>query len=165
MSTHRLAAWLAGIWAGILGCIGALAAPTAFATLAVTDAGRFAARLFAQEAYLSLAVAILLFALLRLGQRSGPTAGSTAEPINEPTHGSALSPAVLLVLGTLFCTVAGYFAVQPLMAAARAGEGRWSFGALHAVSGGLFVLKGALVAVLAWLLAPRRPPVNPAATS
>lgn len=153
MSTHRWAAWLAGIWAGILAGVGALAAPTAFATLALPDAGRFAARLFAREAYLSLTLAILLIALLRLGRPSGPQVGS------------ALSPALLLVLGTLFCTVAGYFAVQPLMVAARAGEGRWSFATLHAVSGGLFVLKGLLVAVLAWLLAPQRSQVNPAATS
>ena len=39
-----------------------------------------------------------------------------------------------------------------MMAAARAGQGGLSFGALHAVSGGLFVLKGLLVLALAWRL-------------
>lgn len=153
MSLHRWAAWLAGVWTGVLACIGAMAAPAAFATLALADAGRFAGRLFAQEAYLSLALAVGLFVLLRLGRSSGMTARS------------ALSPDLLLVLGTVFCTVAGYFAVQPLMAAARSGQGQWSFAALHAVSGGLFVLKGLLVAVLAWRLASRQPTVNPVATS
>jgi hypothetical protein len=33
------------------------------------------------------------------------------------------STEMLLLLGTLFCTVAGYFALQPMMAAARAGQG------------------------------------------
>jgi hypothetical protein len=59
---------------------------------------------------------------------------------------------VALLLGTLFCTVAGSFAVQPMMAAARAGQGPVSFATLHAVSAALFVLKGVLVLVLAWRL-------------
>ena len=58
----------------------------------------------------------------------------------------------LLLLGTLFCTVAGYFAVQPMMAAVRAGDGVWSFGALHAVSAAFYALKTVLVIVLAWRL-------------
>jgi hypothetical protein len=59
---------------------------------------------------------------------------------------------LMLILGTLFCTVAGYFAVQPMMEAARAGQGSVSFGALHAVSSSFFVLKGLLVLTLAWRL-------------
>ena len=62
---------------------------------------------------------------------------------------------MLLVLGTLFCTVAGYYALQPMMAQARAGQGAWSFGALHAASLGLFALKALLVLVLAWRLTRR----------
>jgi hypothetical protein len=61
----RWAALLAGLWAGVLLCIGAMAAPAAFATLAPPDAGRVAGRLFAIEAHLSLALAVLLFALER----------------------------------------------------------------------------------------------------
>jgi hypothetical protein len=61
-----------------------------------------------------------------------------------------LSYELLLLLGTVFCTVAGYHAVQPLMEAARAGQGRWSFGALHAISSAFFALKGLLVVALAW---------------
>jgi hypothetical protein len=42
--------------------------------------------------------------------------------------------------------------VQPMMAAARAGQGTVSFMTLHAISAGLFVLKGLLVLALAWRL-------------
>ena len=139
---ERLAAVLAGLWAGILLCIGAIAAPSAFATLASADAGRFVGRVFMQEAYLSLAVAIVLFMVERQRSRDAAEAGS----------GSVFSANLLILLGTLFCTVGGYFAVQPTMAAARAGQGTVSFMALHAVSGGLFALKGLLVLSLAWRL-------------
>ena len=139
---RRLAAWLAGLWAGVLLGIGALAAPSAFATLTAADAGRLVNRLFAQEAYLSLAMAVVLLLLER--RRQTAELGSSVP---------AFSIGVLLLLGALFCTVGGYFAVQPMMAAARAGQGTWSFGALHGVSAGLFVLKGLLVLVLAWWLA------------
>ena len=121
----------------MLACLAAMAAPAAFATLGVADAGRVAGRLFAQEAYLSLALAIALLFIERRRQRDAAT-------------GAVFSANVLILLGTLFCTVAGYFAIQPMMAAARAGQGAWSFGALHAASSVLFVLKGLLVLALAW---------------
>jgi hypothetical protein len=59
---------------------------------------------------------------------------------------------LVLLLGTLFCTIAGYFAVQPMVAAAKAGQSALSFKTLHAVSASLFVLKGLLVLGLAWRL-------------
>ena len=142
---NRAAAVLAGVWAGVLLCIGLMAAPVAFAVLASVDAGRFTGRLLAQEAYLSLALAVLLFLIERARTRRVAEAGA----------GSVFSANLMLLLGTLFCTVAGYFAVQPMMAAARAGQGPWSFGALHAVSGSLFTLKGLLVLALAWRLSGR----------
>ena len=138
----RAAAVLAALWAGVLLCIGVFAAPSAFAVLASHDAGRFAGRLLAQEAYLSLALAVLLLAIERGRSRHSAAMGAS----------SVLSANITLLLGTLFCTVAGYFAVQPMMAAARAGQGPLSFGVLHAVSGGFFVLKGLLVLALAWRL-------------
>ncbi|KNZ33947.1 MAG: hypothetical protein AD742_03895 [Methylibium sp. NZG] len=136
----RCTQWLAGLWAGALLCIAFLAAPAAFAVLASADAGRLVGRLFAQEAYLSLVLVVLLFAFERKRAMADAQAG----------RGSVLSTNILLLLGVLFCTVAGYFAVQPMMAAARAGQGTWSFGALHAVSAGFFGLKAVLVCVLAW---------------
>ncbi len=138
----RIARVLAGLWAGVLLCIAAIAAPSAFATLGLADAGRVVERVFMQEAYLSLGVAILLFVVER--QRSRQVAGAGAC--------SVFSANLVLLLGTLFCTVAGYFALQPMMAAARAGQGTLSFMTLHIVSAGLFVLKGLLVLVLTWRL-------------
>ena len=139
-SVARWATLLAGLWAGVLACIGALAAPAAFAVLASADAGRVVARMLLFEAYLSLAMVCVLFAIARTRSHRAAAAGM----------GSVFSTNLVLLLGTLFCTVAGHFAVQPMMAAARLGQGPWSFGALHAASGGFFVLKGLLVLALAW---------------
>jgi hypothetical protein len=144
LKLQRVATVIAGAWSGVLVCIGAIAAPAAFATLARADAGRFVGRLFMVEAYLSLVLAVLLFLIERRRTRDAAEAG----------QGSLLSANLVLLLGTLFCTVAGYFAIEPMMAAARAGQGPWSFGALHAVSSGLFALKGVLVLALAWRLTP-----------
>jgi hypothetical protein len=58
----------------------------------------------------------------------------------------------------LFCTVAGYYAVLPMMEAARAGQASVSFATLHIVSTGFFTLKGLLVLALAWRLT--RPPAS-----
>jgi hypothetical protein len=138
----RAASVLAGLWAGVLACIGAVAAPSAFATLSAPDAGRFVSRVFEQEAYLSIAIAIVLIVIERQRSRDAAAAGT----------GSVFSTSIVLLLGTLFCTVAGYFAIIPMMAAARAGRGSVSFAVLHAVSGGLFALKGLLVLSLAWRL-------------
>jgi len=145
MRSLRLGALSAGLWAGILICIGLIAAPAPFATLASADAGRVVSRIFAQEAYLSLALAVVLFLIVRKQAKMVAAAGT----------GSIVNANVLLVLGTLFCTVAGYFAVQPMLEAARAGQGRFSFGALHGASMAFFALKGLLVLVLAWRLGNR----------
>jgi hypothetical protein len=143
---------VAGAWAGVLACIGGIAAPAAFATLARADAGKFVGRVFMIEAYLSLALAVLLFLTERRRTRDAAEAGV----------GSLLSANLVLLLGTLFCTVAGYFAIEPMMEAARLGQGRWAVGTLHGVSVSLFLLKGVLVLVLAWRLAAS---VRPSATS
>lgn len=137
MSQGRLGALVAGLWAGLLLCIALVATPAAFATLMPADAGRVVGHIFSREAYTSLVLALLMITLER--RRSE----------------QAMSANVMLLLGTAFCTVAGYFAVQPLMAAARAGQGSLSFGALHAISLGFFALKGCLVLAVAWRLAPR----------
>jgi hypothetical protein len=120
--------------------IGLIGAPAVFAVGLPEIAGRAVGRMFAHEAYLSLALGVLLLVLLRQQARSDAAAGA----------GSVFSTDLMLVLGTLFCTVAGYFAIQPMMAAARAGQGSVSFGTLHAISAGFFAVKGLLVLVLAW---------------
>ncbi len=133
---------LAGLWAGLLLCIGAIAAPSAFATLLPADAGHFVGRVFAQDAYASLGLAVVLLLIERQRSHAAAALGT----------GSVFSANIVLLLGTLFCTVGGYFALLPMMEAARAGQGTVSFGTLHAVSAGLFLLKGVLVLALAWRL-------------
>lgn len=146
MSATRLAALLAGLWAGVILAIGLIGAPAGFAVLSTpAEAGRVAGRMFAVEAPLSLALAVAIFLLERRRARDEAEAG----------RGSQFNASMLLALGALFCTVAGYYALQPMMAAARAGQGGWSFGALHGASMGFFGLKGLLVLALAWRLAPR----------
>lgn len=142
MNLRQCSGWLAGLWAGEILCVGALAAPAAFATLARPDAGRLVGRVFEQDAYVGLAMAVLLLLLERRLNRGG---------------GSVFSVNAMLLLGALFCVVAGYFAVLPLMAQARAGQGGMSFMALHMVSTAFFAAKGLMVAVLAWRYASRGP--------
>jgi len=118
-------------------CVALIGAPAPFATLVPQDAGRVVARLFAQEAYLSLALGVACLLLER-------QAAATSE------GESRLSNAMVLALVAIFCTVLGHFGLQPMMAAARAGEGGWSFGQLHTVSLGLFAVKTLAVLALAW---------------
>ncbi len=140
VSLRRCRAWLAGLWAGWLLCVALLATPAPFATLAQADAGRVVAHMLAQEAYTALALGVLLLVLERLAAKR-----ATSEEA-----GSAMTPELMLVLGALFCTVAGYFALQPMMVAARAGQGSLSFGQLHAISAGFYGVKLLLVLALAW---------------
>jgi len=137
---ERLRRALPGVWLGLLLAIAAIAAPSLFALLDRPSAGRVAARLFALEAQASLFFAVLLGLLERRRAGARAVAG----------QGSVASFELLLVLGALFCTVLGHYALQPMMEAARAGAGRWSFGALHAVSTALYGLKTLGVGVLAW---------------
>jgi hypothetical protein len=143
MRMVRLRRVLAGLWGGVLLCIALVATPAPFATLPADAAGRVVRHIFAQEAYLSLALALVLFLMERRAARAGAEAG----------RGSALNANMLLVLGTLFCTIAGYFALQPMMETARLGQGAAPFAVLHGVSATLFGLKALLACVLAWRVA------------
>lgn len=142
----RLAALLAALWAGALLTIGGLAAPAAFAVGPAEVAGRIAGRLFGLEARIGIGIAVALVLLLRLQARRRAEQGD----------GSLFSLELGLLLAAVFCTVAGYFALQPMMADARAGQGgALSFGMLHALSAGFFGLKTLLVGALAWRLTAR----------
>jgi hypothetical protein len=136
-------ALLAGLWAGGLWTIAAVAAPAAFAVLARPEAGRFVGRVFALEAGIGLAIAMLLLLSERRASRLCGT--------------PAMNGNLLLALAALFCTVAGYYALQPMMEAARAGQGALSFGALHAVSTVFFGVKTLAVTTLAFRLARGEP--------
>jgi len=140
---HAVSAWakaLASAWFGLLAAIAFIAAPSAFATLARADAGRYVARVFTLEAWTSLAIALLLLFAEQRRARVDAQAG----------RGSVMSAATLLLLGAIFCTVLGRFGIEPMMAAARTGEAAWSFGALHAASTALYAVKALLVLAVAW---------------
>jgi hypothetical protein len=131
---------LPGVWLGVLVCIALLATPAPFAVLAPVDAGRVAGRMLAHEAYTSLAFGLGLLILERLAARRQAASGRSTQ----------FSGGMMLALGAVFCTIAGYFVVQPMMIAARAGQGALSFGQLHAVSAAFYAIKTGIVAVLAW---------------
>jgi hypothetical protein len=137
---QRASAWLSGVWAGLLLAIAAIAAPALFALLEREQAALVARRIFTIEAYVAIAFAVALYLMQRRIARQAFERGT----------GPALSLNLVLVLGTLFCTIAGYFAVQPMMEAARSGSAPLSFGALHAVSSAFYALKTVLVIALAW---------------
>lgn len=141
--SERLGGLLAGAWAGMLLCVALIATRVPFAVLQAPEAGRVATRVLAYEAHASLVLALLLYVIVRRQARASAAAGA----------GSIISGNVLLVLGTLFCTVAGYFAVQPMMDAARAGQGAFTFATLHLASVLFFALKIVLVILLGWRLA------------
>ena len=131
---------LVAAWLGLLATVAFVAAPAAFATLARADAGRYVARVFALEAWASLTIALVLLFAEQRRARADAEAG----------RGSVMSGATLVLLGTVFCTVLSHFAIEPMMVAARAGEGAWSFGALHGASTVLYGIKSLAVLALAW---------------
>ncbi|MBW8845817.1 MAG: DUF4149 domain-containing protein [Burkholderiales bacterium] len=135
----RLQALLAALWGGFLLCIAFVATPSAFAVLERAQAGALVARLFSIEAQVSLAAGLILMLIeRRLAHDS-----EGARPV--------FSAALLLPAVALFCTIAGYYGLQPLMADAKAGVGAASFAALHGASLAFFGVKGLAVLTLAWL--------------
>jgi hypothetical protein len=140
----RFQSWLAGLWAGVIVGVGAISAPSLFAVLERQMAGQGAGRIFAVEAKVSLGVAILLFMIERRRVRDlAEQQGST----------SVMTGHLLLVLGALFLTVFGQFALHPMIEAAKAGQATpLSFGALHGISAAMYWIKAVLVMVLAWRL-------------
>lgn len=136
----RLRRLVPGLWAGVLLCIALVATPAPFAMLAQHDAGRVVSRIFAQEAWLSLILGVVILLLERRRAAGLALRGEASQ----------FSAGMMLALAAVFFTVLGYFGLQPLMAAARAGQGGLSFGQLHGLSFGLFGLKILAVLALAW---------------
>jgi hypothetical protein len=118
----RIRALLAALWAGELLAVALLAAPNAFA----------------MDARVALAAGVLLILMERRLHRDGAV------------RGSAMSPDFWLPLLAIGCTAAGFYALQPLMEAARQGQGSWTFLQLHAVSLVLFGVRMLAVLALAW---------------
>ena len=138
----RLQALLAALWGGLLLCIAFVATPSAFAVLERAQAGAFVARVFAIEAQVSLALGLVLMMIERRLTRDANEAGQTVPQF---------SMRLLLPVIALFCTIAGYYGLQPLMAEARTGTGVASFAALHGLSLAFFGVKGLAVLGLAWI--------------
>jgi hypothetical protein len=143
----RLGSWLAGIWTGLMAGIGFVAAPVLFARLPRPDAGRLATDLFSLDATIGICIgAVLAMVGLQLGRDRG-----------ERGSGSRFGRELSLALTALACIVIGYYALQPMLEAARAGQGALSFGTLHGIASAFFVVRFLVVAVLAWLLAKPAP--------
>lgn len=135
---------LAAAWLGALLALAAIGTPAPFATLPRPEAGRVVAPMLANEARLSLLLGAVLMLLQRVDVRRRLRAG-------EPTR--AFDGRLALAAGALFCTVLGYYALQPQMAAVRAGQpSPLSFGQWHALSAVFYAIKCVLVAALAWRL-------------
>ena len=146
LDTHRVAAVLAGVWAGVVLAVAFIGTPAGFTLVPRDVAGKLAGFMLSREAYLSIAMSVVLFMVVRAEARAAARS----------KQGSVLSANVLLVMGALFCTVFGHFGIGSAMDAAREGKGALSFGALHGISVLFFGLKGLLVIALAWrLTAPR----------
>ena len=120
--------------------VGFIAAPALFATLARSDAGRAASRLFAVEAMVGLALGALL--LIATMQRARLDA--------EAGRGSRFGTDMILALVALFCVVAGHYGLQPMIELARGPSSTGpSFAALHGASTTLFGVRFLLVSALA----------------
>ena len=140
-SGESLRRLLPGIWLGLLAALALVVMPAAFRVLGAPTAGSLARAVFAIEAPLSLAFGAVLLIIER----------RAAFVRHEGAGASQFSAELVLVLGALFCTVAGYYALQPMLESARAGaQGGLSFGQLHAIGTIFFAAKGLLVLALAW---------------
>ena len=144
MKLLRFQTWLAGVWMGLIVATGGLAAPSLFMVLERELAGKAAGRIFTLEAKVSLAFAVLSFAIERRRVRDLVESGAST---------SVMTSNLLLILGALFLTIFGEFALHPMMEAVKAGQASaLSFGALHGISAGLFWVRALLVGSLAWRL-------------
>jgi uncharacterized membrane protein YeaQ/YmgE (transglycosylase-associated protein family) len=133
---------LAALWAGSVWAVSYLAAPSAFATLDSTLAGSVVGTMLTREAWLAIALALLLWVLV---WRSGDLDAGRRRWLN------------WIIFGMLACSLAVYLGLQPLMAAIRESAGpagvraspQWgSFAALHGVSQLLYLVESVLGAVL-----------------
>ena len=141
----RLRILIATLWAGSLWTIGFVVAPTLFGTLSDRVlAGNIAGSMFRAEAWLSIACAALLLALLQW-------APGALEPRRRRLLGA-------LVLSMLVCALVSHFGITPLMAElkAQAPSGimddamRSRFGMLHGVSTLVFAVQSLLAGILIW---------------
>jgi hypothetical protein len=147
---------VATLWAGSLWAVGYLAAPTLFATLSDRVlAGTIAGNLFTNQAWLSIACALVMLVLLWATQTS--TGGIFAGPAANMAAKSRRT-LLIIVLAMLACTLVSHFGLQPMMAALRAAAGpggvmeeaaKNKFGVLHGISSVIYLIQSLLAA---WLV-------------
>lgn len=136
---------IAALWAGSLWAVGYLVAPTLFATLSDRVlAGTIAGAIFNAQAWLSIACALLLLALLLTGRDV------------EPPRRRLL---LIVVLVMLLCTLVSHFGLQPMMAELRSAAGpagvmesaaKGRFGLLHGLSSVIYLVQSVLAGWLLW---------------
>lgn len=146
---------VATLWAGSLWAVGYLAAPTLFATLSDRVlAGTIAGNLFSNQAWLSIACALVMLVLLAATQTSngifaGPAANMAAK---------SRRTLLIIVVVMLLCTLVSHFGLQPMMASLRAAAGpggvmegaaKSEFGILHGISSTIYLIQSLLAA---WLV-------------
>ena len=138
---ERLRRLLPGLWCGLLLAIALIATPAASGALERTAFGAVARAIFAREAPASLLLGMLILMLER----------RAALERHRATGVSQFSAEMMLAIGALFCTVVGYYALEPLMEQARSGAATaLTFMQVHAVSLAFFGAKGLLALALAW---------------
>jgi len=132
---------LPGVWFGVLLAIALIATPAASNSLDKASFGAVARAIFAREAPASLVLGVLVLVI----ERRDALARHLATGVSQ------FSSEMVLSVGALFCTVAGYYGLEPMMEQARAGAPTGlSFMQLHAISLAFFGAKGLAVLALAW---------------
>ena len=139
--TESLRRLLPGVWFGVLLAIALIATPAASMSLDKASFGAVARAIFAREAPTSLVFGVLILVI----ERRDALARHMATGVSQ------FSIEMVLAVGALFCTVAGYYGLEPMMAQARSGAATsLTFLQLHAISLAFFGVKGLLVLALAW---------------
>jgi Domain of unknown function (DUF4149) len=132
---------LPGIWFGVLLAIALIATPAASMSLDRASFGAVARAIFAREAPVSLILGVVLLVI----ERRDALARHMATGVSQ------FSTEMVLAIVALFCTVAGYYGLEPMMEQARLGAASSpTFMQLHAVSLAFFGAKGLAVLALAW---------------
>lgn len=139
--SERLRRLLPGIWFGLLLAIAAIATPAASGALDRVSFGSVARAIFAREAPASMVLGMALLII----ERRDALARHLASGVSQ------FSAEMVLAIVALFCTVAGYYGLLPMMEQARAGGATsLTFLQLHAISLGFFGVKALAVLALAW---------------
>jgi hypothetical protein len=133
---------LPGIWFGLLLAIALIATPAASGALDKASFGAVARAIFAREAPTSFILGVVILVIER----------RDALVRHLATGVSQFSTEMTLAIIALFCTVAGYYGLEPMMEQARLGGGATTltFLQLHAISLAFFGVKALVVLALAW---------------